>query len=50
MVVNRVPEDFEKEFEKSVEDLFGCDDSPIDDGSVTYKHKIRKKIHEKHAH
>ncbi|HHY23779.1 MAG TPA: CopG family transcriptional regulator [Clostridiaceae bacterium] len=31
-------------------DLFGCDDSPINDGSLNYKQNIRRRIHEKHSH
>lgn len=31
-------------------DLFGCDDSNITDGSVTYKKNVRRKIGEKHTH
>lgn len=31
-------------------DLFGCDENCITDSSITYKQKIRRRIHEKHSH
>lgn len=30
-------------------DLFGCDDSAIEDGSLEYKNRLRKKLNAKHT-